>query len=152
MKEVKAITESKFKLRQGFVTLKRGQYDQSDYVRGLFMQLGYINPYSGGNGVKLSEVLKRTKIAHITGAYSDESGACALGALLVEAGMPYNGKTPNWDKFYAWYGLTHDNFNAEVKCPDCTKVNHISGLIPHINDVHNREPAYIGSWLEKYGL
>ncbi len=137
-------------LRQGYVINKK--LSAASLVRGFLMRQGMINTSGDGRKPKISEVLLNTHIPQIIGEYSDPHGACAMGMLFIEAGMPYNGKDPNWTKFFEFYNVTYEDINARVECPHCGDTNSIAALIPHLNDTHEDTPQMIGSWLQQYGL
>lgn len=144
----KIITKS---TKQGLrVGMKEGRMSCLEAMSSAVIAKRFRTGY-GHKGPKLSEILKNTKIPQIQGEYSDEFGACALGAIGIETNCIKDNKI-DWEKVSDKLGFQLGELDKPVKCPECIHTNSVGAMIPHLNDIHSKSNYEIGTWLEKHDL
>ena len=104
--------------------------------------------------LKLSDILINTTIPQIFGEFisKTDTEACALGVIHLEGGGHRNACSPDWDIIRSKYDVYNEELDQQVKCTKCKKLNSLSAMIFHMNDVHEMTNKQIGKWLKKYGL
>ncbi len=114
-----------------------------------------IRNWDGGKGdyPKMSEILKVSKASQIIGDFNNEQGGCALGILGLEANAVKDGKM-DYHKMLKHFEVVNSEMNEGAgKCPECDRDTlTIWGMIPHLNDIHEKSFAQVGEWLETKGL
>lgn len=125
---------------------------QIRYAKILMEEREVGEPFKGR--MKISDILINTTIPQIFGDFIGKKDveACALGAIHLEAGGHRKACKPDWNLIRSKYDCYNEELDQRVKCTKCKKVNSLSAMIFHMNDVHELTNKQIGKWLKRYNL
>lgn len=103
---------------------------------------------------RISAYLMKTKIPQTFDKFLMPKArkACVLGAIHIGAGGKFTDEEVSWWKVNSHFDVFEQEWERNVKCPECDEHNCLSAVMVHLNDEHKKSNYSVGKWLKKYHL